>query len=161
MQVVIDALIPGAVNKVLAVTRIFGKVSGLKLSETKSEIMGIGNAGQALEQAGRSRLRIVDKLKFVGAWIHATPEKESDDNFEQILKKMKLVQSSLNWRKPTPLGAALWCKALVSSIAVHILHNFIPKEQWHVKASDMIRKLLWVGGRHHVRKQRVHDPCRF
>ena len=50
------------------------------------------------------------------------------------------------------------CKAIVVAVAIHILQNFVPSNEWVADANRLFRKIIWSDGRAHVRLSRLPSP---
>ena len=79
----------------------------------------------------RYNLKIVDSIKFVGAHVTARPGKEENLlNYKNAFNVIERVERMWTWRRPTPLGAALIARSLMTSTMTHLLVNFtLEKEQ--------------------------------
>ena len=150
---------PDTLQNLMSITTEFGSLSGLKLSKSKTEVMHIGpNTACDLFTNCRG-LKVVRQIKFVGAWIFPNPGAEENNfNFNGVMDKMRLAYRSWAWRKISPLGAALVCKAIVVSVAIHILQNFVPSSEWIADANRLFRKIIWSDGRAHIRLSRLPSP---
>ena len=148
-------------QNLITITDNFARLSGLYLSKPKTEVMFIGPAVTITphNNAGISKLKIVQKIKFVGVWIHPRGgDAEVMDNLEGVDKKMTNTYRAWAWRKPTPLGGALICQTLVVSQGIHIFQNFDTPPEWIRKADEILRNIVWSGGRSHIEKAKIHAP---
>ena len=130
-------------SKPLTVAADFTKISGLQLSNSKTELMIIGPDNGLTKYAEDKGLKVVKCIKFVGCWIFPYQgEVETNFNFDSVLSKVRLAYRSWAWRKLTPIGAALVCKSLVVSLAIHIMQNFNPTPDWISETYKLLRKLV-------------------
>ena len=150
-------------NNISAITKIavdFAKLSGLHLYTQKTEFLSIGASQEMCDKARECGLKIVDKIKFVGAWVTACQgTMETALQFEKPIKKIELVDRSWAWRKPSPYGATIIIRSLMASTTTHLLSNFDMGDQQLQYLSNNFRQLLWSStNRHHTRKYRIIQP---
>ena len=110
---------------------------------------------------GQLGLLVVDRIKFVGAYItrHAGGD-EQVLNYENPLKKMDRVVKTWNWRCPTPTGAAVITKSLLTSMMTHLLININLQEETFKIYQKKVRELIWHN-RAQVQKKRMHQPVGY
>ena len=146
-----------------AITKIaadFANLSGLHLSTQKTEFLSIGATPEMCDQARICGLKTVDKIKFVAAWVTATPgTEETDMQFLKPIEKIELVDRSWAWRRPSPYGATIIIRSLMASTTTHLLSNFDMGNQQLQYINNLFTKLLWAStNRHHTRKDRLIQP---
>jgi hypothetical protein len=131
----------------------FKDISGLSLSKSKTEFLGIRET-----KAQHMGLATVNQIKCVRAFVTKKqgPE-ENNINYEHAMGQIKLVHRSWEWRYPSPIGAAVISKSLMTSTLMHLLVNFNPEPEIIKEYEKTIRNFIWRG-RSQVQKQRMEQP---
>ena len=119
----------------------------------------MGATQQMTDAASQNGLKQVQKIKFVGAIITDRQSvDETNENFEQAFLKIRRVRDSWNFRYPSPAGASIVLKMLITSTLTHLLCNFDMTAE-HVKEYyNIAKELLWHGSTPKVQKKRVTQP---
>jgi hypothetical protein len=130
IHIFLDGQDTNSLKKVMQITKDFSSLSGLQLSASKTEILGINEAQVMMNEANRLQLKIVDKIKFVGAFVTKKQGKQENvANFEKAFSQINSGYKAWKWRHPSPLGATVIIKSLMTSTLTHLLVNFYPENQ--------------------------------
>ena len=154
----IDGNHPESLDGILHVAKLFSNLTGLNLSAPKTEVLEMEMNGPISRRAHQLGLLVVDKIKFVGAYITRKGDtSEQELNYHSPLKKMDRVIKSWIWRYPTPTGAAVITKSLITSTMTHLLINVDLPEQTFKAYQKKVRELIWQN-RAQVQRRRMHQP---
>jgi hypothetical protein len=134
------------------------ELTGLQLSVSKTEVLGISETRDMQGCTARLDLAVVGQIKFVIAFVTKQQGQIEDNlNFKRAFEQMRLVYRSWIWRNPSALGAAIISKSLMVSTMTHILTNFQPTAEHIQEYNTMIRRFIWRG-RSQVQNRRLDQP---
>jgi hypothetical protein len=146
IHIFLDGQDTQSLTKVMQVTEEFGQLSGLQLSASKTEILGINEAQNLMTQAISLDLKIVDKIKFVGAYVTKQQGKQENIlNFEKAFSQINSIYKAWQWRHPSPVGATVIIKSLMTSTLTHLLVNFKPEKQPLADYVKLMKAFVWSG----------------
>ena len=84
----IDGNSPDSLNGIIHIAGLFSQLTGLKLSAPKTEVLEMEPNGPISQRARKLGLLVVDRIKFVGAYItRKAGSNEQELNYENPLKK--------------------------------------------------------------------------
>ena len=150
---------PDAIRNIIDKAERFQELTGLALSKPKTEYLSIGASHESLLAAMRHNLKIVDSIKFVGAHVTAQPGKEENIlNYKNAFEAIERVERMWSWRRPTPLGATLIARTLMTSTMTHLLMNFSLEKEQIKKYDQITRHFIWENTRPQVQLKRMIQP---
>jgi hypothetical protein len=136
----------------------FNRLTGLSLSKSKTEYLGINETQAMTTKADNMGLKIVNQIKFVGAYVTKHQGSiENHLNYQNAMEKIMLVFRSWEWRFPSPIGAAVITRSLMVSTLTHLLVNFNMESDTIKEYNKLIRRFIWKG-RHQVQDKRIDQP---
>ena len=131
----------------------FYEISGLKLSDKKTEALWIGaNCGnEEISLPGRNFKWPKHKVKALGVWLSVDPEATATLNYDEKLDKIRNILSSWKYRRLTLIGKIAVLKSLVASQLVYVLSPL----RTNAKAIKEVNKLFFSFLSSHRIKRRV------
>ena len=154
----IDGNDPDSLNGILEIAAEFKALTGLTLSPSKTEVLEMNKDGPLSRRARNLQLLVVDRIKFVGAYVtRSYDDEERNLNYANPINKINTVVRSWNWRRPTPAGAAIIVKSLLTSTMTHLLSNIEPTQEVINQYNKLVTSLIW-NHRSQVQKKRIHQP---
>jgi hypothetical protein len=143
--------------KVMQITKEFSALSGLQLSASKTEVLGINEAQIMRTEATNMQLKIVDKIKFVGAYVTKKQGKQENlINFDKAFSQINSVYKAWQWRRLSPLGVTVIIKSLMTSTLTHLLVNFQLEQQPVADYVKLMKSFIW-SGRPQVQNRRLEQ----
>ena len=150
---------PNAISCIIDTADRFQELTGLSLSKPKTEYLSIGASHESLLSAMRHDLKIVNSIKFVGAHVTAMPGKDENIlNYKNAFEAIERVERMWTWRRPTPLGASLIARTLMTSTMTHLLMNFSLEKEQIQKYDQLTRHFIWENTRPQVQMKRMVQP---
>jgi hypothetical protein len=136
----------------------FKNLTGLSLSKSKTEFLGINETQSMKRKAQSLGLKAVNQIKFVGAYVTKQQGPvENHLNYQNAMEQIRLVHRSWEWRYPSPIGAAVITKSLMTSTLTHLLVNFNMEPDIIKEYNKIILKFIWKK-RHQVQDRRMDQP---
>lgn len=150
---------PESISNIVRTAERFQELTGLALSKSKTEYLSILATNDTTLRAIRLGLKAVDSIKFVGAHTASRPGPEEDNkNFENAFEKIRRVERSWGWRRPSPLGAVTIIRSLMASTMTHLLANFTLSKERSIDFEQITRTFVWASTHPQVRKARLSQP---
>ena len=150
---------PDAIRSIIDTADRFQELTGLSLSKPKTEYLSIGASHESLLSAMRHNLKIVNSIKFVGAHVTAQPGiDENVLNYKNAFDAIERVERMWTWRRPTPLGASLIARTLMTSTMTHLLMNFSLEKDQIQRYDQLTRHFIWENTRPQVQMKRMIQP---
>ena len=153
------------IQRTLQKIQVFFQVSGLRLNQSKSEILPINcQENDIIDLVNNTGVRRVNEIKHLGTIITDSANVEMMQNYEPIVQKLEELYSQHRDCYSTPLGRAVYVKGLFASKYFHRLLNSNIDEETSKKIFKTMLKMLWarsrtgteqVTSRVHIAKGRV------
>lgn len=139
----------------------FRRISGLIVNWEKSTLLPIDSTTGSLPQ-GIPRLRVVDKLKYLGIVLDNNPSHYIRDNLAPLLEKFKRKTDVWSRLPLSVAGRVNLVKMIWMPQLMYILHNspvWIGRD-WFVKINSLFRELIWRKGQARISLQTLQRPTR-
>ena len=140
----------------------FGKVSGLRLNDRKTEALWIGSSidNDPISIPGKNLKWPTAKVKALGLWISTDPAMSTSLNFNEKLEKVRKMLSCWRYRRLTLLGKIPLLKSLVASQLVYLLTPLQSNYRALNEVNNWFYAFLWNGKGDKVkRKVAINDYC--
>ena len=140
----------------------FGKVSGLRLNDRKTEALWIGSSigNDPISVPGKNLKWPMAKVKALGLWISTDPEMSASLNFNEKLESVRKILSCWRYRRLTLLGKITVLKSLVASQLVYLLTPLQSNYTALNEVNNWFYTFLWNGKGDKVkRKLMINDYC--
>ena len=125
----------------------FGKVSGLRLNDRKTEALWIGSSigNDPISIPGKNLKWPVAKVKALGLWISTNPEMSASLNFNEKLESVRKILSCWRYRRLTLLGKIIVLRSLVASQLVYLLTPLQSNYTALNEVNNWFYTFLWNG----------------
>ena len=126
---------------------LFGKFSGLRLNNKKTELMWIGaNAGKEVDFCPEKGFKWVkDRVQALGVWLSTNPEITVEANYSERLTKVRKSLSCWELRRLSLLGKITVLKSLIVSQLVYILSPLPTNHNAIGEIHSILFNFLWDG----------------
>ena len=123
----------------------FGKISGLRLNDKKTEALWIGsktNSNQTFCPEMNFKWQ-KGKTKALGVWFATDQDTAISLNYNEKLTKVKSILGCWKFRRLSLIGKIVVLKSLVASELVYVLTSLQTKHHAIKEIDRMFFKFLW------------------
>ena len=139
----------------------FGKISGLKLNDSKTEALWIGSKiGHEQILVSEKKLKWPKyKVKTLGLWLSTDPDTALRLNYNEKTENIRKLLICWKYRRLTLLGKIAVLKSLAASQLVYLLSPLRSNHHAIKEINDMFYHFLWNGkGDKIKRKVMINEP---
>lgn len=139
-------------EKFLSQIETFGKFSGLKLNREKTEGMWLGS----FRFRNDSPLGISwtnKPIRILGVYLSYDDEANDEMNFENKLKKCKLIMAMWKGRNLTLFGRVLIIKTFIISQFLFVGSAIIFPMKYQTRLNKMVNDFIWGGKKPKLKKE--------
>ena len=139
----------------------FGKISGLKLNDSKTEALWIGSkiGHEQILVSGKKFKWPKYKVKTLGLWLSTDPDTALRLNYNEKTENIRKLLSCWKYRRLTLLGKITVLKSLAASQLVYLLSPLRSNHHAIKEINDMFYHFLWNGkGDKIKRKVMINEP---
>ena len=136
-----------SLKKFLEVVERFGKCSGLKVNEEKTEILLLGNCAQTTVFNCKSQSDTVFKKSVKILGVHFTYDKQLKRklNFEELINTMKQKLRIWRWRDLTIIGRIQIVKTFIIPIFLYRASSLCFDKDFLKNLNTIIYDFIWKG----------------
>ena len=123
----------------------FGKESGLRLNNRKTEALWIGSmVGKKEKLFPEKNFKWPEnKVKFLGVWLSIDPNVTLNINYKEKMDKINNILSSWKHRRLTLMGKIQVIKSLAASQLTYILAPLVTNHKIIKEINNMFFNFLW------------------
>ena len=156
-------LIPLNIDKIINAIEEFSLISNLKLNKSKTQVMFFNSSADAIERAIFHKLKVTEKIKFVGL---TTIDKNMDsleynENFSIPNNNAESIITRTIARGVSSIGSAIIYNCKIISLYTHLLFNIILTDE---QASDLDKRAIdfqkRIDNRYLVKKFKYFMPLK-
>ena len=139
----------------------FGKISSLKLNDSKREALWIGSKirHEQILVSGKKLKWLKYKVKTLGLWLSTDPDTALGLNYNEKTENIRKLLSCWKYRRLTLLGKINVLKSLAASQLVYLLPPLRSNHHAIKEINDMFYHFLWNGkGDKIKRKVMINEP---
>ena len=139
----------------------FGKISGLKLNDSKTEALWIGSkiGHEQILVSGKNFKWRKYKVKTLGLWLSTDQDTALRLNYNEKTENIRKLLSCWKYRRLTLLGKITVLKSLAASQLVYLLSPLRSNHHAIKEINDMFYHFLWNGkGDKIKRKVMINEP---
>ena len=139
----------------------FGKISGLKLNDSKTEALWIGSkiGHEQILVSGKKFKWPKYKVKTLGLWLSTDPDTALRLNYNEKTENIRKLLSCWKYRRLTLLGKITVLKSLAASQLVYLLSPLRSNHHAIKEINDMFYHFLWNGKGYKIkRKVMINEP---
>ena len=140
----------------------FGKVSGLKLNDRKTEALWIGSCigNDQITLPSKNFKWPKAKVKALGLWISTNTDMSASLNYNEKLENVRKMLSCWKYRRLTLLGKITVLKSLVVSQLVYLLTPLKSNYSALTEINKLLYTFLWNGKGDKIKRNVIiNDYC--